>query len=264
MSKKHTETVQKQFAKTVEAFSKTATRDTPEILAEKVAFAKPESADLSLDVACGPGELVLGLAPRVSFARGVDLTLEMLRQAREFQLERKIANASFDCGEAEHLPYPAHSFDLITCQCSFHHMPKPELALAEMVRALKPAGRLMIIDTLAPESDHKFEVHNKIEAVRDPSHTQSLRLTSFLSMFENLELEIIRQSLKRRERSFNKWMVRAGVEPKHKRSIEARQLMQESIAGDRAGFSPKIQGDDILITHNEGIFLLTRKAIDIS
>ena len=179
MSKKHTETVQKQFAKTVEAFSKTATRDTPEILAEKVAFAKPESADLSLDVACGPGELVLGLAPRVSFARGVDLTLEMLRQAREFQLERKIANASFDCGEAEHLPYPAHSFDLITCQCSFHHMPKPELALAEMVRALKPAGRLMIIDTLAPESDHKFEVHNKIEAVRDPSHTQSLRLTSF-------------------------------------------------------------------------------------
>jgi ubiquinone/menaquinone biosynthesis C-methylase UbiE len=259
MSKKHKEAVQKQFGKTVEVFSKTVVRDTPEVLAEKVAFTKPQPADVALDVACGPGDRVLALAARVTFARGIDLTLEMLRQAREFQRERNISNAAFDCGEAEQLPYPDLFFDLVTCQCSIHHVPKPEAALAEMVRVMKPEGRLMVIDCLAPESDLKFDLHNQIEMVRDPSHALSLRLTTFLEIFENLGLEILRQSLKRRERSFHQWMLRAGHDPKNKRYFEARKLLEESMAGDRAGFSPKIQGDDILITHNEGMFLLARK-----
>jgi ubiquinone/menaquinone biosynthesis C-methylase UbiE len=260
MSKKHKEVVQKQFAKTAEAFSRTARRDTPEVMAEKVGFAKPKPTDLALDVACGPGELVLGLAARVKFARGIDLTQEMLHRAQEFQLERNITNAAFDRGEAEQLPYPDHTFDLVTCQCSFHHMPKPELALREMVRVTKPDGRLMVIDPLSPESDAKFELHNRIEGLRDPSHAAHLRLTTFLSMFDDLRLEITRQSLRRRERSFNNWMLRAGLEPKHKRFAEARKLLEGSIAGDKAGYSPRIEGEDIIIIHNEGMFLLQRVA----
>ncbi|HEV2351477.1 MAG TPA: methyltransferase domain-containing protein [Terriglobia bacterium] len=259
MSKKHKEAVQKQFAKTVEAFSKTLARDTPEIMAEKVEFAKPKPGEVTLDVACGPGELVLGLAARVGFARGVDLTQAMLLQAREFQRERNITNAAFDCGEAEQLPYPNHSFDLVSCQCSIHHMPKPELALREMARVMKPEGRMMVIDCLSPESDPKFELHNKIESLRDPSHACTLRLTTFLSMFDAIGLEILRQSLKRRERSFNTWMLRAGLEPNHKRHTEARKLLEDSLAGDRAGFAAKAQGEDILITHNEALFLLALK-----
>jgi ubiquinone/menaquinone biosynthesis C-methylase UbiE len=262
MSRKHQETVQKQFAKTAEAFSRFAVRDTPEVLEEKVAFMRAQPTDWTLDMACGPGALVLALAPRVKFARGIDLTAEMLRQARAFQNERNISNAAFDRGEAEQLPYPDSSFDLVTCQCSFHHMPKPELALKEMVRVLKPEGRIALIDTLGPESDPKFELHNRIESVRDPSHTLSLRLTTYLEMIEKNGLEVIRQSLKRRERSFNQWMLRAGLEPKQKRYQEARRLLEESMTGDRGGFSPQVQGEDILITHHEGMFLLARRVSD--
>ena len=75
MSKKHREAVRKQFAKTVEAFSKHAVRDTPEVLAEKVEFAKPQPTDFALDVACGSGAFVLALAPRVHFARGIGFGL---------------------------------------------------------------------------------------------------------------------------------------------------------------------------------------------
>ncbi|MBZ5543225.1 MAG: class I SAM-dependent methyltransferase [Acidobacteriia bacterium] len=257
MSKKHRETVQKQFTKTVDAFAKFAVRDTPEVLAEKVEFAKPQPTDLALDVACGPGAFVLALAPRVHFARGIDLTVEMIRRARVFQLERQIASIAFDCGDAEQLPYPDGAFDLVSCQMSFHHMPKPESALKEMIRVAKPDGRLLVIDTLGPESDAKFELHNKIESLRDPSHTSSLRLTTFLQMFEDCGLEILRQTMKRRQRSFNQWMLRAGLEPKHKRYQEARQLLESSIPGDRGSYSPTLQGDDILIVHNEGMFLLT-------
>ena len=258
MSKKHKEAVQKQFARTVEAFSKFAVRDTPNALAEKVEFARPQPADLALDVACGPGTFVLALAPRVRSARGVDLTQEMLHQACEFQRQREISNVHFDRGDAEQLPYADTAFDLVTCQCSIHHLPKPQLAVKEMIRVMKREGRLVIIDSLGPESDAKFELHNRIEKIRDPSHALTLRLTTFLEMFEAHGLEIIHQSLKRRQRSFNHWMLRAGLEPRHRRYQEARKLLEESIPGDRTGFCAQPQGDDILIVHNEGMFLLHR------
>ncbi len=260
MSRKHKETIQKQFTKTAQAFSTYAVRDTPEILAEKVEFVKPQASDFVLDVACGPGAFPLALAPRVRFAMGVDLTFEMLRQSRAFQAERQIANAAFLSGEAEHLPFPDGTFSLVTCQCSFHHIAKPELALKEMLRVMRPDGRLFLIDTIAPESDGKFELHNKIEKLRDPSHTLSLRLTTYLRMFEETGLDVSRQALRRRPRSFNQWMLRAGLEPHHKRYQETRRLLEDSIAGDRAGFSARLQGEDIEIVHNEGMFLLARRA----
>ena len=143
MSKSHRATVQKQFTKTAEAFTRLAVRDAPEVLAEKVEFAKPQPTDLALDVACGPGTFLLALAPRVSLVRGIDLTEELLRRARQSQVELNIANAVFDRGDAEQLPYPNKAFDLVTCQCSLHHMSKPVAALKEIVRVMKPEGRLV-------------------------------------------------------------------------------------------------------------------------
>ena len=264
MSKRHKETVQKQFARTVAAFSKYAVRDSPEVLAEKVEFVKAQPADALLDVACGPGKFALALSPRVRLATGVDLTFEMLQQARAFQAEKQLVNAAFACGDAEQLPFPDAAFDLVTCECAFHHMPKPELVLREMVRVMKPEGRLGLIDTLAPESDAKFELHNRIEKARDPSHAQTLRWTAFRRMFEEHALKIVEEKFRRRQRSFNQWMLRAGLEPPTKRYREARQLLEDSIAGDRAGFSAQPQGDDIQITHNEGMFLLRKKERDAS
>jgi ubiquinone/menaquinone biosynthesis C-methylase UbiE len=260
MSKKHKEAIQKQFAKTAEAFSTFAMRDTPDVLKEKVEFARPLATDVVLDIACGPGAFALAVAPRVHFVRGVDLTPEMLRRARAYQAEKQISNAAFVRADAEQLPFPADAFDLVSCQCSFHHMPKPELVLREMVRVAKPEGRLVIIDPLGPESDSKREIHNRIEQLRDPSHTLTLRLTEFLRMFDAENLEVLRQSVRRRPRSFNNWMVRGGYPPGTKKYAETRKLLEDSIAGDRSGFSAQAQGEDIQIVHNEGLFLLTRKA----
>jgi ubiquinone/menaquinone biosynthesis C-methylase UbiE len=262
MSKKHKATVQKQFTKTADAFAKFAVRDSLEVLAEKVEFAKPQAHELVLDVACGPGAFVLAVAPRVRFALGIDVTPEMLRQARQFQAEKRIANVAFARGDADSLPFPDASFDLVSCQHAFHHITKPEPVLQEMIRVTKPEGRLLILDPLAPESDAKFELYNHIERLRDPSHTSSLRLTSFLSMFEEHGLEVFRQSLRRRPRSFNQWMQRAGAVPGKKRYAETRQQMEESMPGDKAGFSARADGDDIQIIHNEGMFLARRLPAD--
>jgi ubiquinone/menaquinone biosynthesis C-methylase UbiE len=262
MSKKHKETVQKQFTKTADAFAKFAVRDSAEVLAEKVEFAKPQPQELVLDVACGPGAFVLAIAPRVSFVTGIDLTPEMLRRARQFQAEKQIANAVFACADADHIPFPDACFDLVSCQHAFHHITKPEPVLQEMIRVTKPQGRLLILDPLAPESDTKFELFNRIERLRDRSHTSSLRLTTFLSMFEAHGLEVLRQSLRRRQRSFDQWMRRAGLAPGQERYLETRKQMEATMSGDKAGFSARVDGDDIQIIHNEGMFLARRLPAD--
>jgi ubiquinone/menaquinone biosynthesis C-methylase UbiE len=259
MSKKHNDAVQKQFTRTAEAFSTFAVRDTPEVLSEKVEFAKLQTTDAVLDLACGPGAFALAAASRVNIVRGVDLTSEMLRRARAAQVEKQISNAAFVRGDVGYLPFPPATFDLVSCQCAFHHLPKPHSVLQEMVRVAKPQGRLLIIDPLAPESDSKYLLYNRIELLRDSSHALTLRLTDFLRLFEQEDLVTLRQSLRRRQRSFDNWMVRGGQPPGTKRYIETRKLMEDSMAGDKAGFSPQAQGDDIEIVHNEGMFLLTRK-----
>lgn len=259
MSKKHSDIIQKQFTKTMEAFSEFAPRDTAEMLAVRVDLVKPQPHELSLDVACGPGTLVLAMAPRVLFARGIDLTRAMLLQARRFQAQANLVNACFDRGDAEQLPYPDASFHVVTCQFCFHHMPKPTAALREMARVARPEGRVMVIDSVAPESDEKWELHNQIERKRDPSHTASLRLTDFLAMFEGLRFRVARQRIRRQTRSFNQWMLRAGVPSSHERYREVRRMMEVSIAGDAAGFSPHPNGGDLTIVHHEGMFLLERE-----
>ena len=141
-------------------------------------------------------------------------------------------------------------------------MPKPRLVLREMVRVAKPEGKAAGHRPVAPESDSKYEIYNRIEMLRDPSHTLTLRLTDFLRLFEEEGLEITRQSLRRRPRSFNNWMLRGGHAPGSKSYLETRKLLEESMAGDQAGFSAQPQGDDIQIVHNEGMFLLARNAVE--
>jgi ubiquinone/menaquinone biosynthesis C-methylase UbiE len=258
VSKKHSGLVQKQFTETVEAFSKFAPRDTAEMLAARVDFIKPQAHEHSLDVACGPGTLVLAMAPRLRFARGIDLTRAMLLQARGSQRESNITNACFDRGEAEQLPYADSTFEVVTSQFCFHHLLKPKLALQEMARVARPEGRVVLIDTLGPESDKKWERHNRIELERDPSHTASLRLTDFLALFEDLSLRVARQTIRRHTRSFNEWMLRAGVASCHPRYQEVRRMIEESIPGDAAGFSAAPKNGDYTIVHHEAMFWLER------
>lgn len=259
MPNKHRAVVQKQFTKTLDAFTRTAVRDSAETVAERVAYTTPQPGDRVLDVACGPGTWVLALAPLVKLARGIDVTPAMLSRALAAQRERNITNAAFDLGDAERLPYADGAFSLASCQFAFHHMTRPEAVLKEMMRVTEPVGRLLIVDTISPEDDKKRELRLRIETLRDPSHTAALRLTDFLKLFERLNLEVLRQSLKRRTRPFDEWMLRAGIGPADARYRDARQLLEESMRNDGAGFAPTRQDGGILINHYEGSFVLGKR-----
>lgn len=103
----------------------------------------------ALDVACGTGAVtraaveILGGRGRVC---GVDPSEGMLAEAR------KIAGAEFHLGHAEALPFPDQSFDFLSMAYALRHVADLHRAFAEYQRALRPGGRLLILEISRPRT----------------------------------------------------------------------------------------------------------------
>ncbi len=90
-----------------------------------------------LDVACGPGYVAAAAAARGADALGVDFSSEMVQEAR-----RRHPGVRFEEGDAEQLPFPASNFDAVVTNYGMLHFGRPERALAEARRVLRPGGRV--------------------------------------------------------------------------------------------------------------------------
>jgi ubiquinone/menaquinone biosynthesis C-methylase UbiE len=101
-----------------------------------------------LDVATGTGRVPLLLASQPWFhgkVYGLDLTPAMLAQAHAKLAAAGLAERVVLCrGEAGCLPWPNGSFDLVTSLEALEFFPRPRRALAEMARALRPGGTLVV------------------------------------------------------------------------------------------------------------------------
>ncbi len=96
------------------------------------------------DVGAGTGFIAAGLAPRVQRVHVIDGSPAMLEVAR-----RNLAgfdNMVYHLGESSALPLPDASLDAVFANMVLHHCPDPLQAIREMVRLLKPGGRLVITD----------------------------------------------------------------------------------------------------------------------
>ena len=94
-----------------------------------------------LDIACGSGNLAIPLARGGADVTGVDIAPNLLEQARG-RAEAENLKATFDEGDAEHLPYADASFDVVVSMFGAMFAPRPELVVSEAARVLKPGGLL--------------------------------------------------------------------------------------------------------------------------
>ncbi|MEQ1439108.1 class I SAM-dependent methyltransferase [Fontimonas sp. SYSU GA230001] len=129
-------------------FSPLATFTTPPAAA-LVEFAGVSAGQNVLDVACGTGVVAVTAARRGATVSGLDLSPVLLDDAHR---NASVIGATIDFreGDVENLPYADASFDVVLSQFGHMFAPRPAVAIAEMLRVLKPGGRIAF-STWPPE-----------------------------------------------------------------------------------------------------------------
>jgi len=100
-----------------------------------------------LDVACGTGDMAVELLRQGCSVTGVDLSKEMLAIAK-----RKAPQAEYRLADVERLPFGDASFDAVTCAFGVRNFVHLDQSLGEMLRVLKPGGRMVIQELATPDS----------------------------------------------------------------------------------------------------------------
>ncbi len=131
------------------SFSPTAMFTTP-VAGQLVKFAGIVPGERVLDVGTGTGVVAVTAARAGAMVSGLDLTPELLEEARENARIAGTDEIEWTEGDAEHLPYPDASFDVVLSQFGHMFAPRPDIVVAQMHRVLKPGGRIALA-TWPPE-----------------------------------------------------------------------------------------------------------------
>ncbi|MBX9925609.1 MAG: methyltransferase domain-containing protein [Hyphomicrobiaceae bacterium] len=213
-----------QFGRNAAHYATSPVHAAGESLGLLVALTEPSADWTVLDVATGAGHTALAFAPRARHVTALDITPEMLDEARKLAAARGLANMSFVSGTADQLPFADGTFDLVTCRIAPHHFPDIPAFLAECGRVLKTGGRLGIVDNVAAddistagygpdELAAAAVAYNAIEKRRDPSHGRALTIGEWRSAVAWAGLTLIAERVLQKPMSFDLWCRNMSVHP---------------------------------------------------
>ncbi|MEZ0229320.1 MAG: class I SAM-dependent methyltransferase [Planctomycetota bacterium] len=107
-----------------------------------VRFAEVRAGQNVLDVGTGTGVVALTARRLGAKVSGLDLTPKLLERARENAKIAQVEDIEWREGDAESLPYADASFDVVLSQFGHMFAPRPDVTVREMLRVLKPGGRI--------------------------------------------------------------------------------------------------------------------------
>jgi arsenite methyltransferase len=131
-----------------------------------VALAGLRAGEVVVDLGCGGGLDVLLAAKRVGptgKAVGIDMTPEMIERAKAGAAQVGAENVEFHLARIDQLPLPDASVDCIISNCVINLVPDKDRVFQEMMRVLKPGGRVAISD-IALKQPLPEEVRSSVEA----------------------------------------------------------------------------------------------------
>ena len=116
----------------------------------RMAAVKP--GEKALDLCCGTGDVAFALAREGAEVLGVDFSGPMLAVAKQRQERDAVDKVEFVRGDALHLPAADSSVDILTISYGLRNLADFEGGLREMLRVLKPGGRLLVLDFGVPDN----------------------------------------------------------------------------------------------------------------
>jgi ubiquinone/menaquinone biosynthesis C-methylase UbiE len=103
-----------------------------------------------LDVGCGAGQIAIPAAKNGVKVTGVDIASNLIQQACA-RAQAEGLDAQFEEGDAEQLPFPDASFDVVVSLIGAMFAPRPEKVAAELLRVCRPGGKI-IMGNWTPQS----------------------------------------------------------------------------------------------------------------
>jgi demethylmenaquinone methyltransferase / 2-methoxy-6-polyprenyl-1,4-benzoquinol methylase len=137
--------------------------------AEMIDWLGPRPGQRLIDVAGGTGDIALRAWPRLSAAAGggavvCDVNPSMIEIGRARAIDDGVlVGVEFVCGDAEQLPFADRSFDLYTIAFGLRNVTRPDRALAEARRVLRPGGRFLCLEftpSVAPALQPLYDLYS--------------------------------------------------------------------------------------------------------
>lgn len=250
----HLAAVRRQFTRQGDVYARMRQTTDERSLEALVAITEVGAAARVLDVACGPGFLTMAFATRCAAAAGVDATDAWMGRARREAARRGLGNVTFRVGDAEGLDWPDGAFDVVACRAAFHHFPRPERVLAEMVRVVRPGGRLLVADMLTSEDAEQAAHHDRLERLCDPTHVRCLPDSEFRSVFARAGLALAGAFTTPLHYDVDEWIAHGGPDEATAREIVAG--FEASLATDRCGLAVRREEGRLRFTHTGAAFVL--------
>jgi SAM-dependent methyltransferase len=208
MPESNVDHVRARFGATAERVAEHAAQQIETVREQVRSFVMPTGDERALDAGTGAGTLALALAPLVREVVGVDIVPELLVRARRDAPE----NVSFVEGDATKLPFADDSFDLSCSRRALHHIARPEMAVAELVRVTAAGGHVFVDDQIAPVDPLAAFDLDRFERARDPSHTRTLPDVDLSQLFEANGLVLLRTQFQTHTRKLDYYLELAGCQ----------------------------------------------------
>lgn len=207
----HKSRVQAQFGAAASAYVTSTVHAQGEDLKRMVALADLKGHEKVLDIATGAGHTALAFAPHVGSVIASDITAEMLRVAEAHLTRAGVSNVTYQIADAEALPFPDASFDIVTCRTAPHHFSQPQSFVQGVARILRPGGLFIMSDTVGHEDPIYNDFINTVEVRRDPSHYFSYTLSQWLEWLTAVGLRVVHVETSAIELDFDDWTERMNM-----------------------------------------------------
>lgn len=235
--------VQQQFGAVAANYVASAVHARGPDLPRLIEAAELTGDEVVLDLGTAVGHTAFAFAPHVARVTGLDLTPEMLAQARRLAAERAIGNVSFVRGNVADLPFDRASFDLVTSRYSAHHYADPRQVAWEVARVLRPKGRFILADTVAPDDPALDTFINAVELLRDRSHVRDHTVRQWRQMLADAGLASEVYNGWDLDLEFDDWVARMRTPPDAVTML--RTMLAEAPAAARDAF--RIRAGDRLV-----------------